>query len=290
LLAVVDRSLEQSFQFCQALARREAGNFYPAFRILPRPQRLAMCALYAFLRIADDLSDAPGSADNKRLALAHWRKGFDEALQGRYSHAAHAALHHTVVQHAIPRVYLEAVLDGVEMDLEPIAFATFAELRLYCYRVASAVGLACIHIWGFSGDQAKVYAESAGIAFQLTNILRDLGEDAARGRVYLPSEDLVRFAYDAANLNRGACDDAFRNLMRFQVERARRFYDEGWHLAPLLPPAGRAVFLTMARTYRGLLDLIERRNYDVFSRRVRLSTWRKLLLALQALPVRWGWA
>src|SRR5207249_4796278 len=120
-----------------------------------------------------------------------------------------------------------------------------------CYRVASAVGLACIHVWGFHGEECKAYAEDAGVAFQLTNVLRDLGEDAARGRVYLPREDLERFGYDAGRLEGGVRDDAFRGLMRFEIERARRYYASAWPLLPRLEPSGRAVFLLMARTYRG---------------------------------------
>ncbi len=282
--------LAESYRYCEAVARREAGNFYPAFRLLPKGQRLAMCALYTFMRVADDLSDEPAPTDVKRRQLADWRRGLEAALAGHYQHPSHPALHDTVARYHIPREYLVAVLDGVEMDLEPVAYATFAELRLYCYRVASAVGLACIHIWGFHADDCKKYAEDAGLAFQLTNILRDLGEDAARGRVYLPREDLERFGYDVDRLQRGERDGAFRELMRFEVERARQFYEAAWPLAPRLEPSGRAVFLLMARTYRGLLDEIERRDYDVFRRRVRLSRWRKLLLALRVLPVRLGWA
>src|SRR5207249_11472180 len=137
----------------------------------------------------------------------------------------------------------EAVIDGVEMDLEPVAYSTFAELRVYCYRVASAVGLACIHVWGFEGDVARQPAEDAGIAFQLTNILRDLGEDAARGRIYLPQEDLTRFGYTFDRLRQGVCDASFRELMRFEVRRVRAFYQSGWRLVPCLAPAGQAVFL-----------------------------------------------
>lgn len=282
-------SLARSYRYCEALARRQAGNFYPAFRILPRPQRLAMCALYAFLRIADDLSDDPAPLPVKRRLLADWRRGLDQALCGDGCHPLHAALEHTVRSYAIPREYLEAVLDGVEMDLEPVVYATFADLRVYCYRVASAVGLACIHIWGFANDQAKVLAEDAGLAFQLTNILRDLSEDAARDRVYLPQDELARFGYSPEKLRHGERDEAFRALMRFQVERARSYYTAAWPLAPLLPPAGRAVFLVMARTYRRLLDLIEERDYDVFSGRIQVSCWKKAMFALQALPLRWGW-
>jgi phytoene synthase len=280
-------SLLRSYRFCETLARREAGNFYPAFRILPPPQRQSMCALYAFMRIADDLSDEPGPVAGKRAGLSAWRQGLDRACRGEFAHPIHEALVHTIHKHAIPREYLEAVLDGVEMDLEPVAYATFADLRLYCYRVASAVGLACVHVWGFTRPKAKVYAEQAGLAFQLTNILRDLGEDAALGRVYLPREDLDRFGYTEDKLRRGERDESFRALMRFEVERARACYAAAWPLVPLLSPPGRAVFLMMAKTYRSLLDAIEARDYDVFQSRVGVGSWKKLLFALTALPVRW---
>ena len=283
----VPPSLLRSYRYCETLTQREAGNFYPAFRVLPNGQRLSMCAVYTFMRIADDLSDEPGPIAVKRASLAMWRHGLDALLRGQFTHPSHEALAHTIHKHAIPREYFEAVLDGVEMDLEPVHYATFADLRLYCYRVASAVGLACIHIWGFTRAQAKVHAEQAGLAFQLTNILRDLGEDAARDRIYLPREDLIRFDYSEEKLRRGKRDEAFRALMRFEVERARAYYAAAWPLVPLLSPPGRAVFLVMAKTYRSLLDAIEARDYDVFQRRVRVSKWRKLLFALQALPARW---
>ena len=173
--------LAASYAYCERLARREAANFYPAFRILPGRQRRAMCALYAFLRVADDLSDGPGTGAEKQAAFAAWRRGFQQSMAGDHSHPLHAALHDTVRVHGIPCEYLHAVLDGVEMDLFQDSYASFADLYRYCYRVASAVGLACIHIWGFADQRANAYAESAGIAFQLTNILRDLREDANRG-------------------------------------------------------------------------------------------------------------
>jgi phytoene synthase len=282
-------SVACSYAWCERLARREAGNFYHAFRILPGGQRKAMCALYSFLRIADDLSDGPEDVAHKRLALEGWRRQLHEALPGSPTHPLHPALRDAVERYTIPPVYLEEVLDGVAMDLDTDRYDTFGDLYSYCYRVASAVGLACIHVWGFEGEQALGYAEAAGIALQLTNILRDLGEDAARGRVYLPREDLERFGYRAEDLRRGVCDERFRALMRFEVARAQGYYQAALPLAELLRPAGRAVFLVMLRTYRGLLDAIVRRDYDVFSGRVRLSRWRKLWLAARALPVRWGW-
>jgi len=282
-------TLTQSYAWCERLARRQAGNFYHAFRLLAADQRRAMCALYAFMRVADDVADGPEAIAEKRLALMDWRQQFEEALAGVYHHPLHPAFHHTIRQYGIPRRYLEDVLDGVSMDLDTHHYDTFAELYRYCYRVASAVGLACIHIWGFAEARAGEYAEAAGIALQLTNILRDLGEDAARGRVYLPREDLERFHYRVEDLQRGTRDERFRALMRLQVDRARHYYETAMPLAELLDPAGRAVFLVMLRTYRGLLEAIVQRDYDVFSSRVRLSRLRKLWLAAQVLPLRWSW-
>jgi phytoene synthase len=282
-------ALARSYRYCEEITRREAGNFYPAFLLLPGRKRRSMCALYTFMRIADDLSDEPAPVDEKRLRLAEWRGQLRAALTGDYRHPSHHALHDTVDTFRIPPRYLEAVIDGVEMDLEPVAYQTFAELRNYCWHVASVVGLACIHVWGFHGGDAKRYAEGAGIAFQLTNILRDLGEDAARGRVYLPREELERFGYDAAWLKQGVCDPAFRALMRFQIDRARAHYRSGLRLVRRLSESGRGVFLMMARTYRELLYEIEVRDYDVFHERVRVPAWKKLLFAGFALSVRFGW-
>lgn len=280
-------SLVRSYRYCEELARREAGNFYPAFRVLPPAQRLSMCALYSFMRIADDLSDEPAPVDVKRAGLRRWRAGLEGAVGGTFTHPSHEALAHTIYKHGLPCAYLHDVLDGVEMDLEPVLYTTFADLKVYCYRVASAVGLACIHIWGFTRAKAKVHAEQAGLAFQLTNILRDLGEDAARGRIYLPREDLVRFDYSDEKLRRGERDDAFRALMRFEVARARAYYTSAAPLDALLSPPGRAVYRVMAKTYRGLLETIAARDYDVFSGRVRVGKWRKMLYAVTSLPARW---
>ena len=283
-------TLADSYAYCERLTRREAGNFYPAFRLLPRPQRLAMCALYAFMRVADDLSDAPGPVADKRGPLADWREQLDRALAGRPTHRLHPALAHAVRAYGVPPTYLHDVLDGVGMDLDTARYETFEDLYKYCYRVASAVGLACIHVWGFDGEGAKAHAEAAGVAFQLTNILRDLAEDAARDRVYLPREDLARFGYDEERLRRGERDESFRALMCFEADRARAYYEASRPLEGLLRRPGRAVFRLMARTYRGLLEEIEARDYDVFGGRVRLGRWRKLWFALQALPLCWAGA
>jgi phytoene synthase len=173
------------------------------------------------------------------------------------------------------------------MDLDTVRYQTFPDLYRYCYRVASAVGLACVRIWEAS-ENAAPFAEAAGIAFQLTNILRDIAEDAARGRVYLPQEDLLRFGCSEPSLLAGQRDESMRALLAFEARRAYTYYDAAAPLRPLLPSAGRAVFLVMMRTYRGLLDEIVRRDFDVFSSRVRLSRLHKMWLAARSLPVRWG--
>jgi phytoene synthase len=285
----MNSSLADSYRYCEAVARREAANFYPAFRVLPRSQRLAMCALYTFLRIADDCGDDDAPLDRKTQKLEAWRQGLHAAVGGRFTHPSHPALTDTVREYAIPVQYLDDVVDGVAMDLGPVRYETWEQLRVYCYRVASAVGLACIHIWGFTDANARFHAEQAGYAFQLTNILRDLKEDAERGRIYLPAGDMRRFAYGPDDLHAGIRNQAFRDLMHFEIARAREFYDAGLKLAPFLAAPGRAVFLMMARTYRQLLHEIEARDYDVFSGRVRVSAWQKLRFALGVLPVRFGW-
>jgi phytoene synthase len=188
---------QHSFAACREITRRANSSFPLAFRLLPPHKRRAMSALYAFSRLTDDLTDEPGEAAVQRAKLARWRAAIADALAGRSTHPIHPALHDTVARFAIPPRLLFDIIDGVETDLEPVRFATFADLYPYCYRVASAVGLACVRVWGLRAgatwEEADGPAEAAGVAFQLTNILRDLGEDAARGRVYLPTEELERF-------------------------------------------------------------------------------------------------
>ena len=236
-------TLERSCAYCERLAQREAGNFFHAFQVLPRPQRRAMCRLYAFMHVTDDLLPTNRARRVSRQLAAEamayrpprgtsWRTWPSVSLP---------ALHHTIERFAIPVQYLEDVIDGVEMDLGPVRFADFDGLYRYCYRVASAVGLACIHIWGFRDDAARVPAEHAGIALQLTNILRDLPEDLARDRVYLPGDDLERFGCDVEGLCRGPVEQntrrsctcgssgaAYGTITRLPRERERRFLPSAW--------------------------------------------------------------
>ncbi|MGH7138062.1 MAG: phytoene/squalene synthase family protein [Pirellulales bacterium] len=272
-------SLTSSYETCRRVARRSAKNFYYSFLVLPREKRRAMCALYAFSRQTDDLGDNPRPVDERRAALAAWRRSLERALNGTFDSPIFPALADTVERYRLPAHYLHELIDGVEMDLDRSRYETFEDLSGYCYKVASVVGLCCIHIWGFSDERAFEPAIRCGVAMQLTNILRDLKEDAARGRVYLPQEDLERFGYSADDLRRGVVDRSLRELMRFEVGRAERLYAEAAELERWLSPDGRTVFGAMTHIYRGLLDEIKRADGDVFARRIRLTTWRKLRIA-----------
>lgn len=278
--------LRAAYRACAAISRREAKNFYYGFLLLPPGRRRAMCALYAFMRRTDDLADEPGDADAKRAALDAWRGELDAALRGEaVGSAILPALADTVRGHAIPARHLHEVIDGVAMDLEPRPFATFDDLYGYCYRVASAVGLCCLRIWGYrsEGGRAESMAESCGLALQLTNILRDVREDARSGRVYLPAEDLARFGVVPAELADGALTDRLRALLEFEAGRARSYYEACRPLARLVDPVGRPMLRAIVGIYRDLLGEIERRGYDVLTGRVSVPSWKKGCIALGAL-------
>lgn len=282
----MNTALHSSYSYCRRLTRRTAGNFYYSFLVLPREKREAMSALYAFSRLTDDLGDNDQPVEARRAALIDWRRALGRALDGAAEGRVLPALVDTLRRYGFSPSYLHDLIDGVEMDLNRTTYQTFDELRDYCHKVASAVGLCCIHIWGFTNDAAFEPARKCGLAFQLTNILRDLKEDAAEGRVYLPQEDLERFGYSAQDLRQGICNDRFHDLMRFEIARAERFYQEAADLERWLEPDGKTVFGAMTAIYRGLLGEIKRLDGDVFGRRVRLSAWRKLRIAGRWLFVR----
>lgn len=280
-----DQTVTRSYQHCRRVARSQAGNFYYSFIVLPPERRRAMCAVYAFMRYCDDIVDEDGSNADKKTRLDQWRGVLDEAYTSSngWSNDILPAFRDTVDRFSIPKAYFEAVIDGAEMDLSVTRYATFEDLYQYCYRVASAVGLVCIHIFGFTDESAKQYAESCGIAFQLTNILRDIQEDAEMDRVYLPQEDLEAFAYTEADIRAGVMDERFRKLMAFEVDRAGKYYEEALPLLPLIHPSSRACLAAMIRIYRQNLHEIKHRNYDVYRERIRLSAWKKLAIAARAL-------
>lgn len=275
------REVDQSYAYCVRVARTRAKNFYYSFLLLSKPQRRAMCAIYAFMRYCDDLSDDPGA---NRAAIERWRTELEDALEGRFrGHPVWPAFHHTVSRFGIPHEYFRAMIDGVLSDLEPRTFETFDQLYQYCYQVASVVGLTIVHIFGFDTRTALPLAEKCGIAFQLTNILRDIREDAELGRIYLPAEDLRRFGVTRDDLRAGNRNDAFLDLMRFEAARARKYYDESAPLLDLIHPRSRPSLWALIAIYSRLLERIEATNYDVFRRRVRLSTIEKGWIVARAM-------
>lgn len=277
-------TLEDSYEYCHVLTKRTARNFYYSFLTLPRDRFRAMCVLYAFMRVTDDLGDDETPGVDRPAALSRWRTELLFAWNsGQCQHPVLPAVVDMLRNYRVPLQYLLDVITGVEMDLQPVAFDSFDRLADYCYHVAGAVGLSCIHLWGFHDERALPAAVDCGTAFQLTNILRDLQEDAARGRVYLPREDLLRFELTADDLTHGCQDERFQRLMKFEVARAREYYGRARALFECLDPPGQPIFDTMLRIYGGLLDEIERRRYDVFTRRVELSCGRKLFIAGHAI-------
>ena len=277
----------------RALTKASRSNFSYAFFFLPRRKRDALYAVYAFCRVTDDLVDEGLSvaADLQKIAsptlattpmerLKSWRAELESCFRGEAAHPVIQRLAKVIREFQIPHGYFEELLNGVEMDLNRSRYATFAELEQYCYRVAGVVGLMCIEIFGYRAPNTRTYAQHLGTAFQLTNILRDLGADAAQGRVYLPQQDLRRFGYSEQDLMAGRITPAFRDLMRFEVERARQFYAAARTALPVEDYQSMLPADVMGAIYSRLLDRIEDRGYDVFSERIRLSDAHRLWLAL----------
>lgn len=275
-------TVEQSYAYCTRVARQRARNFYYSFLLLSRPQRDAICAIYAFMRYCDDLSDDESRTD-RRQAIAHWNDELAAALHGNYSdHPVWPAFHDAVTRFQIPHEYFFDMIAGVSSDLDPRRIQTFDELYRYCYQVASVVGLTVIHIFGFESPEALPLAEKCGIAFQLTNILRDVKEDAELRRVYLPEEDLRRFGVTDPLAN----DDPFRKLMRFEVGRAESYYRESAPLLGLIHRKSRPSLWALIEIYHRLLRRIERSGYDVIRRRISVPAPEKIWILMRALVLR----
>jgi phytoene synthase len=269
-------TLEESYTFCERVARTQAKNFYYSFLLLSRPQRRAMCAIYAFMRYCDDLSDAEGVAD-RAGAIARWQADLDSALAGSApQHPLWPAFSDAVARYRIPHEYFHDMIRGVSSDLEPRHMQTFQELYGYCYHVASVVGLTIIHIFGFDDPQALPLAERCGVAFQLTNILRDVREDAEHSRVYLPAEDLARFGVKATELSGAALSPALRSLLEFEADRARAYYREAQPLTNMVDRRSRASLKALIGIYSRLLERISNSGYQVLGERVRVPAWEKI--------------
>ncbi len=278
--------LEQAYAHCQRVAREQAKNFYYAFRTLPSPKRKAIYAVYAFCRLCDDIADEGGTLEEQRRRFALTREMLANSLDsgepgdpGNPLPREFTALQDATAVFGIPPAYYEQVIRGVETDLVKSRFSSFAELKDYCYGVASVVGLICIEIFGYDDESAKEYAVDMGIAMQLTNILRDVKEDAGRDRIYIPLDEMERFGYTEDELKRGVVNDAFRQLIAFQVDRARAYYASSSRLFSLVSTESRACPRVLHAAYRAILDRIESSDYDVFSRRIGLTKTEKLMIA-----------
>jgi phytoene synthase len=273
--------LEADYARCAEITRRSSSNFYYAFMLLPAERRRALHAVYAFCRFIDDIADDE-SAGDAGVLLKRWRAEVDRVYGGEPTRAISRALADSARHFNIPREHFEEIIAGVEMDLTRKRYANFEELRLYCYRVASAVGLICIEIFGYTNPAARIYAEKLGIAFQLTNILRDVKEDAGRNRIYLPLEDLVRFGVTEEEILNSVYSTNFVHLMEFEAARAQDFYRAA---DAALPAEDRSSLLTaeaMRLIYGALLDRIVRSNYRVLDRRHSLPAPLKLYLVGRA--------
>jgi squalene synthase HpnC len=290
------RDVAASYEECHRIAREAHSNFYPAFFLLPKPKRDAIVALYAFMRLIDDVSDEGADLAAKQLGLAKWRAALDEAITGKSqvfdgnavmsppadtlydASEVLPALVDTIQRYKMPSRYLHDLISGAEMDLTIQSYPTFDRLREYCYRVAGTVGLTCTHIFGFHDFRALDLAEKLGLAFQLTNIIRDVHEDYKLGRVYLPDEDLERYKVAKEDFGHNEGTLGVRELLRFEAERAWQFYEEGSRLFGMIDEDSRATLWLLVHTYSSLLARIESVDFAVFRARVRLSKTEKLKL------------
>jgi squalene synthase HpnC len=289
-----------SYERCHAIARAAHSNFYPAFFLLPKAKRDGIVALYAFMRLIDDVSDEGTNLAEKQRGLATWRAALDQAISGQsqvfdgnaaMESPASAlpgadevlpALVDTMGRYDMPTRYLHDLISGAEMDLTIQTYPTFERLKEYCYRVAGTVGLTCTHIFGFNDAKALDLSEKLGLAFQLTNIIRDVREDYTLGRVYLPDEDLARYGVAKGDFGRNEATLGVHELLRFEAERAWKLYEEGAGLLNLIEEDSRGTLWLLVHTYSALLARIEAADFAVFGERVRLSKSDKLKLIAKA--------
>jgi squalene synthase HpnC len=288
-----------SYAECHRIARAARSNFYYAFYLLPKPKRDGLAALYAFMRLVDDVADVGENLEATQRGLAKWRAAFDEAVTGRsqfFNGTAVAplaeplpgerevlpALVDTMRRYNMPARYLHDLISGAEMDLTVKSYPTFDRLREYCYRVAGTVGLTCTHVFGYRDPRALDLAERLGLAFQLTNIIRDVREDAALGRIYIPEEDLARYSVSPEDFSRNEATLGVRELLRFEAERAWRIYEESSELLDLVDADSRSALWLLVRTYSALLARIESVDFAVFGERVRLTKAEKMILIARA--------
>jgi 15-cis-phytoene synthase len=286
--------LAVAYSVCRSIARSAAKNFYYAFLVLPMPKRQALCAVYAYMRRCDDITDDAGlTLPERRQKLAEWLNSVHKALDGHPTDdPVLLALTDAQRRYKIPALLLDQLAEGTAMDVQEapaesseshtpaplVQYQTFEQLRGYCYRVASVVGLVCIRVFGYRDAAAEPLAEKLGLAFQLTNIIRDVKEDAALGRIYLPQEDLDQFDLSASELRSTGDSPRLRLLLAAEAERARDYYRAGDELLPLVDEDSQPALWALLTIYRRLLEKIAGRQYNVFGEKVRLSTREKIVI------------
>ena len=282
--------LTHAYAVCRGISRRAAKNFYYGFIVLPPEKRNALSAVYAFMRHADDIADEPGDPQQKRQKMNEWLEAAKAVFNGKPTDdPVLMALGDAQKKFKIPPELFEKLVYGTSLDLEipatpgepAVVCETFEDLKHYCYYVASVVGLVCIRIFGYEDSKAEFLAEDCGLAFQLTNIIRDVKEDATMGRIYIPQEDLERANLSPANFSPAALADPaqgqqLRPALEYEAERARKYYESAKWLMELIEEDSRAALWVLVEIYSRLLKKITERNYDVLTERVRLTTWEKL--------------
>ncbi len=268
-------------KYCRQITKASKSNFYYSFLFLPKRQREALYSVYAFCRSIDDVVDRNTSVPKAMEKLKEWRQHIDRCYTGFIDHPVLIPLAKTIHEYHLPIEYFEELINGMEMDLHKNRYATFEELRPYCYRVASVVGLICIEIFGYTEPVVCEHAIHQGIAFQLTNILRDIKSDAARGRIYLPQEDLKRFGYSEEELLASTYNPAFVELMRFECQRARDYYQKARELLPRQDRHSMVASEIMEGIYHRILLKIEGSGYNVFEKKISLPRYTRLGLALK---------
>jgi phytoene synthase len=268
-------------QYCEQKAASSGSSFYFSFLFLEPEARQAMTILYAFCREVDDVVDECSDVGVARTKLVWWRDEIGRAFTGAAQHPVGKALQAVIARYDLPQEHFLEIIDGMEMDLEYNAYRTFKELSLYCYRAASVVGLMTAEIFGYDDRRTLKYAHDLGMAFQLTNILRDVGEDAQRGRVYIPEEDMERFKVSRDDIVHGRFDDNMRQLLKFQAERARQYYQQAFNHLPDSDRYRQRSGVIMAAVYQALITAIEDSGYRIFEQRINLSPPRKMLIAWQ---------
>lgn len=269
-------------QYCQNKAASSGSSFYSSFRFLPELKRRAITALYAFCREVDDVVDECHDQTVARTTLNWWREEVAQMYQGNATHPVTQALHDLLDDFNLAEEYLLEIIDGMEMDLDIHQYPTFKELSLYCYRAASVVGLLSAEIFGYKHRDTLKYAHDLGMAFQLTNILRDVREDAERGRVYLPQDELAQFSVKQQDLTHPVTSDKVQALFQYQANRAREYYQKAFNELPEEDRFTQRTGLIMAEIYQSLLDEIEADGFRVLEQRIKLTPTRKLWLAWRA--------